>query len=235
MVAVVRRRKETRVFSRTFDIFNFRLNKEYSNLWRVFRTVNQMLRDRKYVVADEMYDMEYNDFVERFESVEMATENKRIRREDLTVRSVREDDDEDIIFVFFSAEKRVGVDHISSLMKKIKADGANRAILIVHDKITPFAKKVATSAAPEYIIELFDEIELLINVTRHIYVPKHVLLTEEEKKDLLEKYMLKETQLSRILITDPIARYYGLARRQVVKIIRPSETAGRYVTYRIVV
>ncbi len=47
---------------------------------------------------------------------------------------------------------------------------------------------------------------LQVDITEHKRVPRHVVLTNEEKKELLKRYNLKPSQLPRIQIQDPVAR-----------------------------
>ncbi len=111
--------------------------------------------------------------------------------------------------------------------------GVSNAIMVLKVDITPFAKQAVQEMSDSFRMEHFKESELLVDITQHQLVPQHQVLTAAEKAELLKRYRLKDTQLPRIQPNDPIARYYGMKRGQVVKIIRPSETAGRYVTYRV--
>lgn len=116
----------------------------------------------------------------------------------------------------------------------MQQENISRAIIVVQSGMTPSAKQALIDMAPKYSLEQFREAELMINITEHELVPQHVVMTPEGKKELLQRYKLKELQLPRIQQSDPVARYFGLRRGQVVRIVRASETAGKYVTYRLV-
>jgi DNA-directed RNA polymerase I, II, and III subunit RPABC1 len=139
----------------------------------------------------------------------------------------------DRIIVFFPEDEKVGVKPIKIYTDQMREMQISRAILVLRQGITPHAKQGVSELSDEFSIEHFREAELLVDITEHHLVPEHIVLNSAEKKDLLERYRLKEFQLPRIQPTDPVARYFGMKRGQIVKIIRPSETAGRYVTYRI--
>lgn len=198
-----------------------------SRLFRVRRTCVEMLEDRGYVVPDEDRNMTVEQFKERF--------GEEPRRDDLLLLVQMKDDPTVQTFVFFPDEVKVGVKTIKSLAERMRSDSVQKAILVVQGNMTPFAKQCLQEMQPKYLIELFLEQELLVNITKHTLVPQHRILTEEEKKVLLERYKVKDTQLPRIQHSDPVARYYGMRRGQVVRIVRASETAGRYVTYRLCV
>jgi len=108
----------------------------------------------------------------------------------------------------------------------------SRAILIVKDQ-TALAKKEEKDMLIELEVFTLDDIQ--VNITEHCLVPKHSVLTDDEKHNLMKFYRIKEHQLPKIQTSDPIAKYFGVKRNQVMKIIRSSETAGRYITYRIAI
>lgn len=200
---------------------------EATKLWRVRRTVLQMLLDRGYIVPRSEIDVNLQTFKSRF--------GDPPRRDSLVMPFPRVADPTDMIIVFFADDPKVGVKTLKAYFDQMESEKIKRGILVVQAKLTPFAKQLLHDMSASYVLEEFQENELLVNITEHVLVPQHVVLSADEKSQLLKRYKLKETQLPRILISDPIARYYGLGKGQVVKIIRPSETAGRYVTYRVVV
>jgi DNA-directed RNA polymerase I, II, and III subunit RPABC1 len=139
------------------------------------------------------------------------------------------------IWVEFLPGDNVGIKQMRTFAQFLSGNSYHTGILITSCTVTAAALKIIPAVANETRIECFLEQDLLVNITHHELVPKHVLLSKEERAKLLERYRLKDTQLPRIQLSDPIARYLGLRRGQVVKIIRRSETAGRYASYRLCV
>ncbi|TRY63911.1 hypothetical protein TCAL_00358 [Tigriopus californicus] len=205
---------------------------EIYKLWRIRKTVMALCHDRGYLVTQDELDQSIDQFKQQFGD---KPSEKQPSRNDLIILVAHNDDPTDQMFVFFPEEIKIGIKTIRAYCKRMQEENITRAIIVVQMGMTPSAKQSLADMAPKYILEQFLESELLINITEHELVPEHVVMTPEEKKELLFKYKLKENQLMRIQAGDPVARYYGLKRGQVIKIIRPSVTAGRYISYRLVV
>jgi DNA-directed RNA polymerases I, II, and III subunit RPABC1 len=139
------------------------------------------------------------------------------------------------IWVEFMPEPTIGVKEIKRFVQHCAQNNYKSGIMVTQGALSPQARKVINATTQYTQIECFMQDDLLVNITHHELVPVHIVLSKQEKIALLDRYRLKETQLPRILQKDPVARYLGLKRGQVVKIIRTSETAGRYASYRLCV
>ncbi|KAG9247679.1 RNA polymerase Rpb5, C-terminal domain-containing protein [Calycina marina] len=220
---------------------------EAARLWRAWRTANEMIQDRGYELADHEVQITFEDFLKKFRDDSDGTINRSlmkfsagptkemIRKYSAPATTANPNPQADCgsVWVEFYAQSSIGVKQMREFVQHIDQHQFHTGILITPIPITASALKVIKVDTRK--IEVFMDTDLLVNITHHELVPKHVLLSKEEKLRLLERYRVKDTQLPRIQMSDPIARYLGLNRGQIVKIIRKSETAGRYASYRLCV
>lgn len=127
-----------------------------------------------------------------------------------------------------------------SIMKKVIEEKAVHQksirrcflVIVVHQN----AKDQAVNTGMEVdncYCQVFTKSQLIINITKHVLVPKHILLSDRQKRAVLNKYRVEESKLPIIEANDPVARYLGMMKYDVVQIHRPSETTGIYISYRI--
>lgn len=96
-------------------------------------------------------------------------------------------------------------------------------------------------AAQAYItkkmrISFFSIPNLVFDPRTHVLVPKHEIVPQEEHKKLLEEWNMtasKKMPLIRYHV-DPIVRILGAVPGDIIRITRPSPSAGTYVFYRCV-
>ena len=136
-------------------------------------------------------------------------------------------------------DEKIGVKHIKQIYDKMEKERIPHCCMVCEHQLSVFGKKAIeefNTVVEDKHIEYFEYVEMLIDITKHFLVPKHIVLTPEEKEIWKKEYSIqKETQCPKMHRTDAISRYYGLRKGDLVKVIRKSEAGTEYVTYRIVI
>lgn len=87
-------------------------------------------------------------------------------------------------------------------------------------------------------IQIFTYANLLFNITKHSKIPKHirVISDKNEIKELCELKNISGTdKLPKILLSDPLANFYGLRVGELFEFKKYSKNSGIYIYYRVCV
>jgi DNA-directed RNA polymerase subunit H len=128
-------------------------------------------------------------------------------------------------------EATVGIAMMNSLYKLLEAKELERAIVITEGRFTHAAKQGAKKRKVELLPKSFP----VFDIFEHELVPRHEILTEKEKTEVLAQYKIQPYQMPQIKATDPAVKAIGAKPGDMLKIIRKSATAGEHIAFRYVV
>lgn len=154
----------------------------------------------------------------------------------------------DILAVVFSSAPSLSMKEVVEKKHYVLSHFKANRLIIVAPKVTNQVRRDARESlgtarlghtipsplsSPNLVsLELFEEQELVFNPSHHETVPRHVVLSPGEVRELLWKHQVALTQLPRMSESDPMARYVGAVRGDVVRLDRQSKDSGPYVMYR---
>ena len=151
----------------------------------------------------------------------------------------KKDLDNKIIYVIFIHGDKVKLSSIKEIYNKINSKSpdnleTNILFITIAKPSSSILKLEKNSEFPN--IQIIWYLNFQLNPTKHILVPKHTRLNQDESGYILSKFKVKhKNQFPVLLKSDIIARYYNFKRGEIIKIednTLPLNT--QYITYRIV-
>lgn len=128
-------------------------------------------------------------------------------------------------------ESTVGIASINRLQKLMKERNLERGIIVTSGRYTHAVKQSASKKGVELLPKTFPVFDLF----QHKLVPRHEILTQKEKEQMLAEYKVQPYQLPQIKSSDPAVKVIDARPGDVLRIIRKSSTSGEHIAYRYVV
>jgi DNA-directed RNA polymerase I, II, and III subunit RPABC1 len=185
------------------------------------KTIVEMLNDRQFLVPDSIRNLSIENFKELYNS----------RKYDILVKHRSENRKLYVTYIFGDIRSASLKELITNIKVNIFDNEDQHKIIFI------FITKPVVSIIKiinEYKYQYFSINKLQFNITKHILVSKHELLSEADHNALLAKYNIKANQLPCILSTDPIIKYYDYPKGGICKISRISKSSIDTIFYRYI-
>lgn len=194
------------------------------NAFNSYKILLEMLNDRNYIIKKE-HHKDINLFAKDYED---------------NINLIFKKENKQEIYVSILNNIKITKKDLLKIIENIRDNNNIDNILILCNE------KQLLNYISEYKIKFKINLEIFlinnmqINISKHDFQPKFILLTSDEKKQFLEKNGYIDSQLPKILSNDPMCLYYNGKNGDVFKIIRNSmegrnKTSGQGIYYRIVI
>lgn len=131
------------------------------------------------------------------------------------------------ILIFLLGSDKLNIEGVKEMLQTMERLRLRHGVLVYRHSVTSSAKKILDSLEPPQRIELFALHELQYDLTQHMYFHPHEKLTDVQELGLLQNQIAK---LPKILSTDPVVRYFGFQKNDILRIRRKDGT----IVYRVV-
>lgn len=148
----------------------------------------------------------------------------------------KDGDSSECLTVFWHPNPKFGTNDAQFYEKQI-SPSKNCIVVLKKDQPSPAAKEYINNLYIQGVfMEYFFLDELQYDIMQNRFVPKHEIMSESEKREVMLHFSVTENQLPKILMKDAVARYIGAKKGHLIRITRKSEVLGENVlNYRIVV
>jgi DNA-directed RNA polymerase subunit H (RpoH/RPB5) len=139
------------------------------------------------------------------------------------------------VLVFMSNRARISDKDVDAMIALTSKNGGTLTICVVPVAPSPTILTVIRQKSDKF--QLFHVGQLQYDITTHRKVPRHRILTKEERDIFLVKYHIQDvyTQMPLVDSQDMMARWIGAKPGDILEIMRKSETAGGTPYYRLCV
>ena len=134
--------------------------------------------------------------------------------------------------VYHCDNPKIGIKHINEIIEDMDTNIITSGIFVYSGIVSSFAKQLLSDNSKT--LQYFHEDELSFNITHHSFVPEHRIVSQETKKEIMEKYKVSEKQLPWIHNSDPVVKYHGGCIGDLFRIVRNTKD-GLSVNYRLCV
>ena len=188
---------------------------ELRRLRMVVCTVYKMLRRRDYCVEEEWDTLGVEEFAQQLRSRPSSGGGSSGGDSDFSLRATKVGNMKRRLVVVFSRTSPFSIRSLKECVEQLKHAAASSGIIVGQGKVSSSARYAMTSLQGSLALEYFRETDLLVDITEHVLNPEFTVLTTEEKNAVMQRCCATETQIPRMALDDPIARYFGLRRGQV--------------------